>query len=184
MLFCQISRLRLRPLSTYITENRIRHASGPVRSPIPIKKSNYHFLSFFRFAFFFLLLFLWWDVALAQVRHEHVDVGEGLLTNGTLLHVRDYFFRGLKTIKVISTLDAAKKGCGENVSEPRSETLLRSTFHVSYIVQGNEVSELESELERGFRPHYIKPRSRALKPRSMFHVPVRYILDWAWIGNI
>ena len=34
----QISRLRLRPFSTYIMENRIRHASGPVRSPILLYK--------------------------------------------------------------------------------------------------------------------------------------------------
>ena len=31
-----ISRPRLRPLSIYITENIIRHASGPVRSLIPL----------------------------------------------------------------------------------------------------------------------------------------------------
>ena len=32
----QISRPKLRPLSTYIMENRIRHASSPVHAPIPL----------------------------------------------------------------------------------------------------------------------------------------------------
>ena len=34
----QITRLRLRPLSTYIMENRIRRASGPGHAPIPLHK--------------------------------------------------------------------------------------------------------------------------------------------------